>query len=116
MASGVSSLGSQLEGVKCPVGYSAFRREMGNPPKVWSDRLGIVQWYKTQDQCGHFAALEQPEALWEDIEESLGHVNIEQPTRLDQCGYVNLWDDASFLTAKRKEMSLNSIAWTSCPL
>ncbi|KAF5228222.1 hypothetical protein FAUST_11247 [Fusarium austroamericanum] len=77
MYSGDSGLGSQLDGVKCPVGYSWFRRENCNPPKGWLDQLGVVQWFKAHERGGHFAALEQPEALWEDVEDFLGHSNLQ---------------------------------------
>ncbi|KAF5577179.1 epoxide hydrolase [Fusarium pseudoanthophilum] len=69
MISGIEGFGSQFDGVKCPFGYSWFKRECCNPPKAWLDKLGKVQWYRPHERGGHFAALEQPEALWGDVED-----------------------------------------------
>ncbi|KAH8195950.1 hypothetical protein TruAng_009870 [Truncatella angustata] len=55
--------------VEVPLGYSWFRKEISNPPKVWIDQTGKVSWYRTHSKGGHFPALEKPEELWKDVED-----------------------------------------------
>ena len=43
-----------------------FKRDLIAPPKVWAEQIyDVVQW-NTYDG-GHFAALEQPDALSDDV-------------------------------------------------
>ncbi|KAF4466156.1 epoxide hydrolase [Fusarium albosuccineum] len=55
--------------VTVPLGFSSFKKEMGTPPKAWIDATGKVRWYRTHEKGGHFAALEEPETLWKDVED-----------------------------------------------
>ncbi|KAL6707522.1 hypothetical protein ACN47E_004092 [Coniothyrium glycines] len=52
-----------------PVGYSYFPFELAPVPRAWAERTGQLVFFKAHDQGGHFAALEKPEALLEDVEE-----------------------------------------------
>ncbi|KAL6875036.1 alpha/beta-hydrolase [Trichoderma novae-zelandiae] len=51
------------------LGYSWFRRELIVAPKEWMAKTGNLVFFKRHDKGGHFAALEQPAALLEDVEE-----------------------------------------------
>ncbi|KAK2599516.1 hypothetical protein N8I77_011267 [Diaporthe amygdali] len=64
-----------VDKIKKPFGYSWFQYELAGTPKSWSDATGKVSFYKSHDQGGHFAALEQPDALWQDIVEFVDHVH-----------------------------------------
>ncbi|KAG7416564.1 putative epoxide hydrolase [Fusarium oxysporum f. sp. raphani] len=77
MVSGASGLGSPFDGVQCPFAYSWFRREICNPPKYWLDRIGKVKWYRHHERGGHFASLEQPEALWDDVVDSIADSGLQ---------------------------------------
>ncbi|OJD32326.1 epoxide hydrolase [Diplodia corticola] len=50
-----------------PLGFSSFAKEIGPPPKSWVDATRVVSWYREHEQGGHFAALEQPHVLWNDV-------------------------------------------------
>jgi microsomal epoxide hydrolase len=52
-----------------PVGYSWFPYELAPVPKAWAEKTGKMVFFKAHEKGGHFAALERPEALWEDVEE-----------------------------------------------
>lgn len=53
--------------VEVPVGYAAFPREIGRPPRHWVDpHYEIARWTE-MPRGGHFAALEAPELLLEDV-------------------------------------------------
>lgn len=46
----------------------AFERELAVVPKSWAmEAVNLIQ-YERHDKGGHFAALETPEALWDDVE------------------------------------------------
>jgi hypothetical protein len=51
-----------------PVGYSYFPFELAPVPRAWAEKTGKVVSFKSHDKGGHFAALERPETLWEDVE------------------------------------------------
>lgn len=50
---------------------SVFRWDMLYAPESWAKRLANVVYYKFHHEGGHFAALEQPEALVADVRESV---------------------------------------------
>lgn len=50
-----------------PTAIAAFPREILRPPREWAARLCNLQRWTAMPAGGHFAALEQPEALVEDI-------------------------------------------------
>ena len=53
--------------VEVPTGCALFPSELFRPPRSWADRsYNIVQWTE-MPSGGHFAALEEPELLVEDI-------------------------------------------------
>ncbi len=57
-----------IKGVKQPVGVSAFRYELYQAPKSWSEKAyPNLAYYKRHDIGGHFAAWEQPQLFSEDI-------------------------------------------------
>ncbi len=57
-------------GVKAPMGYAAFPKEILRPPRSVAERMytDIRRWTLMQ-KGGHFAAMEQPEALAREIVE-----------------------------------------------
>lgn len=50
-----------------PVGYSQFIEEIYPTPISVVEKLVNVVWAKRHLQGGHFAALEQPKLIWEDV-------------------------------------------------
>ncbi|KAF5021638.1 hypothetical protein F66182_6338 [Fusarium sp. NRRL 66182] len=55
--------------IRVPLGYSSFRRELVTAPKRWIDQTDQVRWYRMHAKGGHFAALEEPETLWKDVQD-----------------------------------------------
>ena len=55
--------------IEVPTAYAAFPREILIPPRAWAERVYNIQRWTRFDRGGHFAALEQPEALAADIRE-----------------------------------------------
>lgn len=55
------------ERVAPPLGVAAFPCELPTPPRSWVERVFNVQRWTPMPRGGHFAALEQPELLVEDI-------------------------------------------------
>ena len=53
--------------VEVPTAYLAFPREIYRPPRSWAERTFNVQRWTPAPSGGHFAGLEQPEALAEDL-------------------------------------------------
>jgi len=53
--------------IEVPAAYIAFPREINRPPRSMAERVLNIQRWTTMDRGGHFAALEQPEALATDI-------------------------------------------------
>ncbi|KAL1867875.1 hypothetical protein Daus18300_006150 [Diaporthe australafricana] len=68
------SMGS-MDKIKKPFGCSWFPKELAAAPKSWAEATGKVTFFKAHDQGGHFAALEKPELLWQDIVEFVDHVH-----------------------------------------
>jgi microsomal epoxide hydrolase len=58
------------DGVRVPMGYAAFPKEILNPPRSLAERMyrDIRRW-TPMPRGGHFAALEQPAALAHEIRE-----------------------------------------------
>jgi pimeloyl-ACP methyl ester carboxylesterase len=46
-----------------------FPKDLSHPPREWAERFFNVQRWTEFSKGGHFAALEQPEALAADIRE-----------------------------------------------
>jgi pimeloyl-ACP methyl ester carboxylesterase len=57
----------QGERVVVPSAMAAFPREISRPPREWGERSFNVQRWTVIPRGGHFAALEEPELLAEDI-------------------------------------------------
>lgn len=55
------------ERIKPPLGVAVFPRELPMPPRSWLERVFDVQRWTQMPRGGHFAALEQPELLVDDI-------------------------------------------------
>jgi hypothetical protein len=57
-----------IKGVTIPVGVSAFRYELYQAPRSWSEKAyPKLAYYKKHDVGGHFAAWEQPQLFSEDV-------------------------------------------------
>ena len=55
---------------KKPMGFSWFPMELGPMPVAWAEKSGDkLIWYKRHNSGGHFAAMEKPKELVEDMEE-----------------------------------------------
>ena len=57
----------QGERIRVPSAMAMFPREMSRPPREWGERSYNVQRWTEMASGGHFAALEEPERLAEDI-------------------------------------------------
>ena len=58
---------SEGQHVEVPAGYAQFPKEIGDPPRELVERtLRIARW-TTMPRGGHFAALEEPQLLAEDL-------------------------------------------------
>jgi len=55
------------ERIRPPLGFAAFAGEVAVPPREWVARVYDVQRWTAFAKGGHFAAMEQPQALAEDI-------------------------------------------------
>ncbi|AND70493.1 multidrug MFS transporter [Dyella thiooxydans] len=55
------------ERLATPLGVAAFPRELPTPPRSWVERVFNVQRWTSMPRGGHFAALEQPQLLVEDV-------------------------------------------------
>jgi pimeloyl-ACP methyl ester carboxylesterase len=55
------------ERVKPPLGVALFPKELPMPPRSWVERGYDVERWTEMEHGGHFAAIEQPEALARDI-------------------------------------------------
>jgi microsomal epoxide hydrolase len=53
--------------VEVPTGVAVFHDELPTPPRSLAERLYNIQHWTEMKAGGHFAALEQPQALVEDI-------------------------------------------------
>jgi microsomal epoxide hydrolase len=50
-----------------PVGVALFPKDLSTPPREWGERFYNVTRWTEMERGGHFAALEEPDALVEDI-------------------------------------------------
>ena len=55
------------ERVQTPLGVAVFPKELPMPPRSWVERVFNVQRWEQLPRGGHFAALEQPDLLAEEI-------------------------------------------------
>ena len=63
--------GSKKWHINKPFGYSWFPKEINPIPKAWIETTGDLTFFRRHNKGGHFAALEQPQVLWSDVEEFL---------------------------------------------
>jgi microsomal epoxide hydrolase len=57
--------------ITVPTAYLDFPREIYRPPRSWTEGTFSIQRWTTAPRGGHFAALEQPEVLAQDLREFL---------------------------------------------
>lgn len=57
-----------------PFGYSWYPKEIAPIPRSWAATTGNLVWFKRNTEGGHFAAMEHPETMADDIIAFLGHV------------------------------------------
>ena len=60
---------AQDEKIQAPTGVAAFPAEISRPPKEWGERSYNLQRWTPMPRGGHFAALEEPQLLAEDVRE-----------------------------------------------
>jgi pimeloyl-ACP methyl ester carboxylesterase len=53
--------------VQIPAAFALFPRDISHPPREWAQRFFNVQRWTEMPRGGHFAAMEEPELLAEDI-------------------------------------------------
>jgi len=53
--------------VLVPTGVAIFPKDLARPPREWAERFYDVQHWTEMPRGGHFAALEQPDLLAEDL-------------------------------------------------
>lgn len=52
---------------KTPTAFALFPKDLTDPPREWAERFFNVQRWTKMPSRGHFAAMEEPELLAEDI-------------------------------------------------
>jgi len=55
------------ERIRVPTGFAAFPKEIVRPPREWAERVYKVNRWTAMPAGGHFAAMEEPEALVREI-------------------------------------------------
>jgi microsomal epoxide hydrolase len=55
------------ERISVPTGYADFPREILRPPRPWAERVYNIKRWTSMPAGGHFAALEEPQALATDL-------------------------------------------------
>ena len=55
------------ERVEAPSGMALFPQEIAKPPREWAERSYDVRRWTEMPRGGHFAALEEPQLLAEDV-------------------------------------------------
>lgn len=54
---------------KKPIGYSYFPFELAPMPLAWAKTTGNIVWHREHKAGGHFAAIEKPKELFQDLED-----------------------------------------------
>ena len=54
---------------KVPAAFTIFPKDISHPPREWAERFFNVQRWTEMPSGGHFAAMEEPELLVEDMRE-----------------------------------------------
>ena len=72
-AGALTWIGQKLEAWRgtttVPAAFALFPMDLSSPPREWAERFFNVQRWTEMSSGGHFAALEEPEALARDIRE-----------------------------------------------
>ena len=58
--------------VEVPVGYAAFPHEIFQPPRAWAEQHYAIERWTEMPRGGHFAALEAPDLLVDDVRAFFG--------------------------------------------
>lgn len=58
--------------IKCPFGYTSMWYDTAPNSKRAVETTGNLVWYKERDDAGHFACLEDPKGMVEDVREVVG--------------------------------------------
>ena len=58
---------SEKRPVTVPTAYASFPREILHPPRAWAERVYNIRRWTVMPSGGHFAALEEPRALVDDL-------------------------------------------------
>ena len=53
--------------IEVPTAYAAFPKEIVRPPRSWAERVYNIRRWTVMPSGGHFAALEEPRALVDDV-------------------------------------------------
>ena len=60
---------AENEKVPAPAGMALFPQEISRPPREWAERSYDVRRWQEMPRGGHFAALEEPELLANEVRE-----------------------------------------------
>ncbi|XXG96447.1 hypothetical protein Hte_002730 [Hypoxylon texense] len=60
--------------VEKPLGYSWFPKELAPTPRAWVATTGNLVFSRQHESGGHFAAMERPEVLLQDVEDFVAQV------------------------------------------
>jgi epoxide hydrolase len=52
---------------RIPTAFALFPKDLGRPPREWAERFFDVQRWTAMPRGGHFAAMEEPRLLAEDL-------------------------------------------------
>jgi microsomal epoxide hydrolase len=74
--------------VEVPTACAIFPKELARPPRRWAERVYNVQRWTEFPRGGHFAALEEPEALVEDLRASTATCAESRPCKGVPCWRV----------------------------
>jgi microsomal epoxide hydrolase len=66
---------------KVPTGFASFPRDLLPPPREWVERFYNLQRWSEMPRGGHFAAMEEPEMLVEELRAFFRPLREEQYTR-----------------------------------
>jgi microsomal epoxide hydrolase len=59
--------GQAPQRVETPTGCAIFPKELYRAPRAWAERVYDIRHWTVMERGGHFAALEEPELLTEDV-------------------------------------------------
>lgn len=65
--------------VRVPTGFAAFPAELGQAPEKWLAEYYNLKSFRRMDKGGHFAALEEPDLLVDDIQQFVTNHVLETP-------------------------------------